>query len=84
MLRSVAHAAGRGGRHSRCEAVSEALLRTGVFLGIALDLNTTHFQPLRWSLFNQASEWGRQLGLDLSSEELDEWTRQFATPLVRR
>ena len=73
---AVADAAGRGGRHSRCELVSEALLRAGVFIGIGLDLNTTNFH-LRWSLLNQAREWDRQLGLDLSSEELAEWTRQL-------
>ena len=48
-------------------------LRAGVFVGIGLDLNTTNFH-FRWSLLEEARRWNRQLGLDLSDEELRAWT----------
>jgi acyl transferase domain-containing protein/3-hydroxymyristoyl/3-hydroxydecanoyl-(acyl carrier protein) dehydratase len=67
---------------SAAEAIADArwkrdgLLQTGVFIGLGLDLNTTNFH-LRWSLLNQAREWNRELGLNLSPQELAEWTRQL-------
>jgi acyl transferase domain-containing protein/3-hydroxymyristoyl/3-hydroxydecanoyl-(acyl carrier protein) dehydratase len=48
-------------------------LRAGVFIGIALDLNSTNFS-FRWSLAEQAAVWQRELGLDLSPEDLASWT----------
>ena len=51
---------------------------TGVFIGLALDLNSTNFS-LRWSLPGQAELWAQQLGRDLSPEELSEWTSQLRT-----
>ena len=39
-------------------------LRTGVLVGIGLDLNTTNFH-LRWSLADRAREWNQKLGLEL-------------------
>ncbi|MBV5338400.1 MAG: acyltransferase domain-containing protein [Deltaproteobacteria bacterium] len=51
-------------------------LTTGVFIGIALDLNSTNFS-LRWSLPGQAEEWARKLGRELSPEELNAWTKQL-------
>jgi PfaB family protein len=51
---------------------------TGVFIGIALDLNSTNFS-LRWSLPEQAVHWAAQLGRELSSQELAEWTVQLRT-----
>ncbi|MFN3430710.1 MAG: beta-ketoacyl synthase N-terminal-like domain-containing protein, partial [Candidatus Sericytochromatia bacterium] len=47
--------------------------RAGVFVGIALDLNTTNFH-VRWTLQTRAREWARDLGLDLSEPELAQWT----------
>jgi len=47
-------------------------LRTGVFIGIGLDLNTTNFS-FRWSLLDKAREWSEQLGLGLSEPGLAEW-----------
>jgi acyl transferase domain-containing protein/3-hydroxymyristoyl/3-hydroxydecanoyl-(acyl carrier protein) dehydratase len=47
--------------------------RAGVFVGIALDLNTTNFH-VRWTLQTRAREWARELGLDLSDSELAQWT----------
>ena len=46
---------------------------TGVFIGIALDLNSTNFS-LRWSLPGQAPRWAQKTGLELSPAELAEWT----------
>jgi len=48
-------------------------LRAGVFIGIALDLNTTNFS-FRWSLAEQAAAWQKELGLELSAEDLASWT----------
>jgi Beta-ketoacyl synthase, N-terminal domain len=50
--------------------------RTGVFIGIELDPNTTNFH-LRWSIEQDAPRWAEMLGLDLSPEELAEWTKQL-------
>jgi len=49
---------------------------TGVFIGIALDLNSTNFS-LRWPLARQAAEWSGQRGRELSPEELITWTKQL-------
>jgi PfaB family protein len=51
-------------------------LRTGVFTGIALDLNSTNFS-FRWSLAEQAATWAGELGRDLSAEELAAWIAQL-------
>ena len=51
---------------------STLALRTGVLIGIGLDLNTTNFH-LRWSLADRARAWNDALGLELSSEELARW-----------
>jgi len=50
--------------------------RSGVFIGIALDLNSTNFS-FRWSLAEQAARWAKEAGLDLSPEELNNWTTQL-------
>ncbi|MFV2071686.1 MAG: beta-ketoacyl synthase N-terminal-like domain-containing protein [Thermoanaerobaculales bacterium] len=49
--------------HARCEAVDR--LRTGVFVGIGLDLNTTNYH-LRWAVQQQA---GQISGLEDGSHE---------------
>jgi len=49
---------------------------TGVFIGIALDLNSTNFS-LRWSLTQQAADWAKELGRELTAEELAAWTKQL-------
>ena len=50
--------------------------RTGVFIGIELDPNTTNFH-LRWSIEQDAPRWAEMLGLDFTSDELAEWTKQL-------
>lgn len=51
-------------------------LRTGVFIGIALDPNSTNFS-LRWAVPDKAQEWNRELGSDLSGDALLAWTQQL-------
>jgi PfaB family protein len=51
-------------------------LRAGVFIGIALDLNSTNFS-FRWSIADKAAAWAKELGLELSAEELSAWTDQL-------
>lgn len=43
-------------------------LRTGVFLGVALDLNTTNFH-LRWSVLKDGHAWARKFGLNEEEEK---------------
>jgi len=51
-------------------------LRTGVFVGLSLDLNTTNFH-LRWVLPQLARDWAKQLRLDLDDEQLSAWTEEL-------
>ncbi|MDD2899729.1 MAG: beta-ketoacyl synthase N-terminal-like domain-containing protein [Desulfuromonadaceae bacterium] len=51
---------------------------TGVFIGIALDLNSTNFS-LRWSMKEKAERWARQLGQDRNADVLNEWTAELRT-----
>ncbi|MHB8709275.1 MAG: beta-ketoacyl synthase N-terminal-like domain-containing protein, partial [Desulfuromonadales bacterium] len=51
-------------------------LTTGVFIGIALDLNSTNFS-LRWSLAEQARQWSQEMGRELAPGELAEWTSRL-------
>lgn len=54
------------------ELTTEQQCRTGVFIGIALDLNTTNFH-FRWMQKKYAREWLQRLGMQLDENELDEW-----------
>lgn len=47
-------------------------LRTGVFVGVELDLNTTNYH-LRWSLRARAAEWAHALGRPTDGEEFEAW-----------
>ncbi len=53
-------------------------LQTGVFIGIALDLNSTNFS-FRWSLAELAPTLAKELGRDLTPAELADWTEQLRT-----
>ena len=68
MLQSVARALTDAGVPRR-----EAAPRTGVVIGMGLDLNTTNFHH-RWALLGQARHWAQSLGLQLDDQRLDEWT----------
>jgi 3-oxoacyl-(acyl-carrier-protein) synthase/3-hydroxymyristoyl/3-hydroxydecanoyl-(acyl carrier protein) dehydratase len=59
-----------------CQWNQDKLLRTGVFIGLGLDLNTTNFH-FRWWLLNRARKWNREFGLNLSDQELDQWIAQL-------
>lgn len=56
---------------------------TGVFIGIGLDLNTTHF-AVRWAIEGEAPSWAERVGVP--PERVPEWTRQvmdaFGPPLT--
>ncbi len=54
------------------ELTTEQQCRTGVFIGIALDLNTTNFH-FRWMQKKYAREWLQGLGINLNEEDLNEW-----------
>ncbi|HIJ95566.1 MAG TPA: type I polyketide synthase [Desulfuromonadales bacterium] len=45
---------------------------TGVFIGIALDLNSTNFS-LRWDLTGKLLRWEQHLGRELTTKEQSEW-----------
>jgi acyl transferase domain-containing protein/3-hydroxymyristoyl/3-hydroxydecanoyl-(acyl carrier protein) dehydratase len=51
-------------------------LKTGVLIGIGLDLNSTNFQ-LRWTMLDRARGWNEQLGLGLSDSELKTWAEEL-------
>ncbi len=56
--------------------------RTGVFIGIELDPNTSNFH-FRWMQRQYAEQWSARLGLNLEARELDEWVtnlRNAASP----
>ncbi len=50
--------------------------RTGVFVGIELDPNTTNFH-LRWSVEQLAPQWAESLGLQFSPTEMADWIKQL-------
>ena len=52
----------------------EARPRTGVFIGLDLDLNTTNYH-FRWWVLKHADEWAERLGLHPSSPEFATWKR---------
>lgn len=51
-------------------------LRSGIFIGIGLDLETTHYH-FRWRMLNKAREWAEALGLDLDEAQLKQWTQEL-------
>ncbi len=60
----------------------EGNIRTGVFIGIALDLNSTNFSN-RWTMAEKSSAWDNELAGGMSAEELAAWTGELqdaATP----
>ncbi len=59
--------------------------RTGVFIGISLDPNTTNFH-CRWMIAEYARDWAQQLGLQLTEEQFQRWVTElrdaFGPPLT--
>lgn len=71
ILQVVAGALTDAGMHSR-----ERRERSGVIIGMGLDLNTTNYHH-RWILLNQARRWVDEFDLDLSEAELAEWVAEL-------
>ncbi|MCL2760317.1 MAG: type I polyketide synthase [Desulfuromonadales bacterium] len=46
--------------------------KTGVFIGIAFDLNSTNFS-YRWTLPSKAEKWNKELELGFDGENLESW-----------
>src|SRR5207245_97414 len=46
--------------------------RTGVFIGLGLDLNTTNFH-LRWSVLRDAPGWAARSGREMAGAQRDAW-----------
>lgn len=63
-------------KDARIELDEECALRTGVFVGIGLDFNSTNFS-YRWQILNKTKEWAKALGLTLSEAELAAWTQSL-------
>ncbi len=69
-----------------CTAALGDSLRTGVIVGLGLDLETTSFH-LAWSLHPWARRQAEALGIDLNDAQLRDWTEaleQAAGPLLDR
>lgn len=58
------------------ELSKEQQVRTGVFIGIALDMNTCNFH-FRWMQTDYAKQWLQSLGIELSDDELEVWVQQL-------
>jgi len=56
-------------------------LRTGVFLGIELDLNTTNYH-LRWVIRSRAADWAQRLGHPSTGEEFDRWVDELCDSIT--
>ena len=56
-------------------------LRTGVFVGIELDLNTTNYH-LRWVVRSRAADWAQRLGRPSHGEEFDRWVDELCDSLT--
>lgn len=63
-------------KDARIELDEKRALRTGVFIGIGLDFNSTNFS-YRWQILNKTKEWTKALGLTLSEAELAAWTQSL-------
>ena len=56
-------------------------LRTGVFVGIELDLNTTNYH-LRWAVRSRAADWAHRLGRPSHGDEFDRWVGELCDSLT--
>ena len=71
LMLDVAKAALDDARNPRLEQS-----RSGVFIGLGLDLRTTDFH-FRWAVKRRAAEWARKAGLEAGSTEADAWMEQL-------
>ena len=56
-------------------------LRTGVFIGVELDLNTTNYH-LRWAARSRAADWAERLGRPSQGEAFDQWVDALCDSLT--
>ena len=56
-------------------------LRTGVFIGVELDLNTTNYH-LRWAVRSRAVDWAERLGRPSNGEAFDGWVDELCDSLT--
>ena len=56
-------------------------LRTGVFIGVELDLNTTNYH-LRWAVRSRAADWAKRLGRLSNGEVFDRWVDELCDSLT--
>ena len=56
-------------------------LRTGVFVGVEIDLNTTNYH-LRWAVRSRAADWARRMDRPTAGPEFDAWVEQLCDSLT--
>ena len=56
-------------------------LRTGVFIGVELDLNTTNYH-LRWAARSRAADWAQRLGRPSHGETFEGWVDELCDSLA--
>ena len=56
-------------------------LRTGVFIGVELDLNTTNYH-LRWAVRSRAADWAQRLDRPSNGEAFDRWVDDLCDSLT--
>ena len=56
-------------------------LRTGVFIGVELDLNTTNYH-LRWAVRSRAADWAQRLGRNSTGAAFDRWVDELCDSLT--
>ena len=56
-------------------------LRTGVFVGVELDLNTTNYH-LRWAVRSRAADWARRLERPTAGAEFQNWVDELCDALT--
>ena len=56
-------------------------LRTGVFVGVEIDLNTTNYH-LRWVVRNRAADWAGRMGRPTAGAEFESWVDELCDSLT--
>lgn len=51
-------------------------INSGCFIGLGFDLGATNFH-VRWAILNKARAWAKELSLDLSENEMEEWAQSL-------
>ena len=56
-------------------------LRTGVFVGVEIDLNTTNYH-LRWAVRSRAADWARRMARPIEGAEFESWVEELCDSLT--